>query len=68
MHPLLQTARPRQWLKNALVLAAPGAAGVLDETDQLGRVLIAAAAFCLAAAEPTSGTTSSMWSPIVATR
>src|SRR5581483_1057212 len=26
---LLRTARPRQWLKNVLVFAAPGAAGVL---------------------------------------
>ncbi len=49
MHPLLQTARPQQWLKNALVFAAPGAAGVLDDPGELGRVLIAFAAFCVGA-------------------
>ena len=47
MHPLLQTARPPQWLKNALVFGAPLAAGVLDEPDQLGRVLLAFVAFCI---------------------
>jgi decaprenyl-phosphate phosphoribosyltransferase len=46
---LLRTARPKQWVKNVLVFAAPGAAGVLTELDQLGRTLIAFAAFCLAA-------------------
>jgi decaprenyl-phosphate phosphoribosyltransferase len=46
---LLRTARPKQWVKNVLVFAAPGAAGVLTEPDQLGRTLIAFAAFCLAA-------------------
>ena len=29
------TARPKQWVKNVLVFAAPGAAGVLTEPDQL---------------------------------
>jgi len=46
---LLQEARPKQWVKNVLVLAAPAAAGVLDSVSSLGRVLVAAAAFCLAA-------------------
>ncbi|HEV2753000.1 MAG TPA: decaprenyl-phosphate phosphoribosyltransferase, partial [Solirubrobacteraceae bacterium] len=41
--------RPRQWLKNVLVLAAPGAAGVLLEPEILGRVALCFAAFCLAA-------------------
>ena len=45
----LREARPKQWVKNVLVFAAPGAAGVLTEPDQLGRTLIAFAAFCLAA-------------------
>jgi decaprenyl-phosphate phosphoribosyltransferase len=45
----LREARPKQWVKNLLVFAAPGAAGVLTEPDQLGRTLIAFAAFCLAA-------------------
>lgn len=41
--------RPRQWIKNLLVFAAPGAAGVLDEADHLGRTTLLFAAFCLAA-------------------
>src|SRR2546423_2630485 len=45
----LREARPKQWVKNVLVFAAPGAAGVLTEPAQLGRTLIAFAAFCLAA-------------------
>src|SRR5260370_38882785 len=46
---LLRTARPKQWVKNVLVFAAPGAAGVLTEPDQLARTLGAFVAFCLAA-------------------
>ena len=46
---LLRTARPKQWTKNVLVFAAPAAAGVLDEPDQLLRTLVAFVAFCLAA-------------------
>jgi decaprenyl-phosphate phosphoribosyltransferase len=46
---LLRTARPKQWAKNVLVFAAPGAAGVLSEADELGRTLAAFVAFCLAA-------------------
>jgi decaprenyl-phosphate phosphoribosyltransferase len=49
MNALLRTARPKQWLKNVLVFAAPGAAGVLDDAGQLGRTLLAFAALCLAA-------------------
>lgn len=45
----LRTARPKQWIKNVLVFAAPAAAGVLDERDALIRTLIAFVAFCLAA-------------------
>lgn len=41
---LLEAARPRQWLKNVLLLAAPAAAGVLFRPAVLGRT---AAAFCL---------------------
>ncbi len=41
--------RPKQWIKNGLVLAAPAAAGVLDEADHLGRSLVVLVAFCLAA-------------------
>ena len=47
MHPLLQTARPSQWLKNVLVFGAPLAAGVLDEPDQFGRTIVAFVAFCV---------------------
>jgi len=46
---LLRTARPKQWVKNVLVFAAPGAAGVLTEPDQLARTFVAFVAFCFAA-------------------
>lgn len=46
---LLVEARPRQWVKNVLVFAAPGAAGVLDDWSSLWKVLVAFAAFSLAA-------------------
>lgn len=46
---LLRTARPKQWLKNVLVFAAPGAAGVLDNWPELGHALLAFVSFCLAA-------------------
>jgi decaprenyl-phosphate phosphoribosyltransferase len=46
---LLRAARPRQWAKNLLVFAAPGAAGVLDEAQHLAEAVVAFAAFCLAA-------------------
>lgn len=45
----LKEARPRQWAKNVLVAAAPGAAGVLTNRDALIDTLIAFVAFCLAA-------------------
>jgi decaprenyl-phosphate phosphoribosyltransferase len=47
---LLRLARPKQWVKNVLVFAAPGAAGVLDEGGALLETLLAFACFCLAAA------------------
>jgi decaprenyl-phosphate phosphoribosyltransferase len=46
---LLKLARPKQWVKNVLVFAAPGAAGVLQQADELGATLLAFVAFCLAA-------------------
>jgi decaprenyl-phosphate phosphoribosyltransferase len=46
---LLRLARPKQWVKNVLVLAAPAAAGVLTEGDQAWRTAVAFVAFCLAA-------------------
>lgn len=47
--PLLRLVRPRQWVKNGLVLAAPAAAGVLDQGEHLGRALLVLVSFCLAA-------------------
>jgi len=46
---LLREARPRQWVKNLLLLAAPGAAGALTDAPTLGRALAGVAVFCLAA-------------------
>ena len=46
---LLRESRPKQWLKNILVFAAPGAAGVLDEGDNLVLALVAFVSFCFAA-------------------
>ncbi len=46
---LVRTARPKQWTKNVLVFAAPGAAGVLDQWGPLSQTLLAFVAFCLAA-------------------
>ena len=46
---VLRTMRPRQWVKNVLVFAAPGAAGVLDQWDDLWRTLLTFVAFCLGA-------------------
>jgi decaprenyl-phosphate phosphoribosyltransferase len=46
---LLRAARPRQWAKNVLVFAAPGAAGVLTQGVALAQVSLTFAAFCLVA-------------------
>lgn len=46
---LLRLARPKQWSKNVLVLAAPGAAGVLTVGGPLVRTLVALVLFCLVA-------------------
>ncbi|WP_372500252.1 decaprenyl-phosphate phosphoribosyltransferase [Sphaerisporangium perillae] len=45
----VRACRPRQWLKNVLVFAAPAAAGVLTTPAGLRDTLVAFAAFCLAA-------------------
>lgn len=45
---LIQAARPRQWTKNLLLLAAPFAAGVLDQGAVIGAVGLAVVSFCLA--------------------
>jgi decaprenyl-phosphate phosphoribosyltransferase len=44
---LARTARIKQWSKNVLVLAAPGAAGVLTRSSALLHCLAAVAIFCL---------------------
>ena len=49
LRALLRESRPKQWLKNVLVFAAPGAAGVLDESDNLVLALLAFVSFCFAA-------------------
>ncbi len=46
---LVKAVRPRQWVKNLLVLAAPLAAGAVDEPDVLWRTGVAFVAFCLIA-------------------
>ncbi len=45
----IKLARPKQWIKNVLVVAAPGAAGVLGDSTALFRTAIAFVCFCLAA-------------------
>jgi len=46
---IIRAARPRQWIKNVLVLAAPALAGQLDDGTVLLNSFVAFAAFCLAA-------------------
>ncbi|HEY4378455.1 MAG TPA: decaprenyl-phosphate phosphoribosyltransferase [Acidimicrobiales bacterium] len=46
----LAEARPKQWLKNLLVFAAPGAAGVLNHGRAFYETFVAFACLCLAAA------------------
>ncbi|UGQ10121.1 decaprenyl-phosphate phosphoribosyltransferase [Yinghuangia sp. ASG 101] len=47
---LVKLARPKQWVKNVLVFAAPLAAGRIDEWDVLRQCIYVFAIFCLAAA------------------
>ncbi|WP_327111440.1 decaprenyl-phosphate phosphoribosyltransferase [Nocardia sp. NBC_01730] len=46
---LFKAVRPRQWVKNVLVLAAPLAAGTASDVDVLAHVGIAFVVFCMAA-------------------
>jgi decaprenyl-phosphate phosphoribosyltransferase len=46
---LVRACRPRQWVKNVLVVAAPGAAGVLTRPEVGERVLLAFVCFCMLA-------------------
>jgi decaprenyl-phosphate phosphoribosyltransferase len=47
---LVRAVRPRQWMKNVLVLAAPLAAGEIFHPDVLGPTVVALVLFCLASA------------------
>lgn len=47
-HALLRTARPRQWVKNVLLFAAPGAAGALSHRTPLVHTIVAFVLFCAA--------------------
>lgn len=47
---MVALCRPRQWVKNCLVIGAPGAAGALGHDDVPGRILVACAAFCMISA------------------
>src|SRR5256885_6079836 len=46
---LIRTARPKQWIKNVLVVAAPAAAGVLGHASVVVDTIVAFVAFSLAA-------------------
>jgi len=46
---ILRELRPKQWIKNLLVFAAPAAAGVIAERAELLRTIGAFACFCAAA-------------------
>ncbi|MGY1594124.1 decaprenyl-phosphate phosphoribosyltransferase [Geodermatophilus sp. SYSU D00708] len=46
---LVRAVRPRQWVKNVLVFAAPLASGQVLDADVLGPTVLAFALFCLAA-------------------
>jgi decaprenyl-phosphate phosphoribosyltransferase len=47
LEALARACRPRQWVKNILVLAAPGAAGILLRPDVFGKVALTFASFCM---------------------
>ena len=47
---LIRTARPKQWVKNVLVFAAPAAAGVLGQAREFGLTVLVFVAFCFASA------------------
>jgi decaprenyl-phosphate phosphoribosyltransferase len=44
---LLRACRPRQWLKNVLVFAAPAAAGVLGDSGVAGELALTFVCFCM---------------------
>jgi decaprenyl-phosphate phosphoribosyltransferase len=50
LRSVLAATRPRQWIKNLLVFAAPGAAGLLGRPAVVGRTVAAAGIFLVASA------------------
>lgn len=46
---ILQGCRPKQWVKNVLVFAAPGAAGVYNDGEVIRNAIVAFIAFTMAA-------------------
>jgi decaprenyl-phosphate phosphoribosyltransferase len=46
LRALVRACRPRQWVKNLLVVAAPGAAGALGRPEIAGKILLAFMCFC----------------------
>jgi len=46
---LIEALRPKQWIKNVLVVAAPAAAGVLHQHDIAVKTIFTFVAFCLMA-------------------
>ena len=49
LQAMIVTVRPRQWIKNVLLIAAAGAAGALSRDDVPVRVGLAFVAFCMLA-------------------
>jgi decaprenyl-phosphate phosphoribosyltransferase len=47
LRAVVGACRPRQWTKNALLLAAPAAAGVITHATVLGHAAVAIVAFCM---------------------
>lgn len=47
---LLRACRPRQWVKNVLVLAAPVAGGIAAQPQAIAEMAVAVVAFCTASA------------------
>src|SRR5262245_42244260 len=45
---LVRAMRPHQWMKNLLVVAAPLAAGKVDDRDVIAATLLALVSFCCA--------------------
>ncbi len=44
--PTMKAIRPKQWIKNLLLLAAPFAAGNLETSSHLKECALAVTAFC----------------------